>query len=158
MLLAHALPDGLGPIVYSNGQPKASETAAVIALRRGLRTEIDERLREVDQPPEWSDDYRTKALGYLAGRDGFDWEPRDDVVRRFDAAVMQAAGQAPGRDVLVVNHGLAMSLWVAHVVGVKRASFELARFWHDLTFPDAWRVDLGSGTLQRLFNGGMSSE
>ena len=44
----------------------------MIALRRGLRTQVDERLREVDQPPEWVEDHRAKALGYLAGRAGFD--------------------------------------------------------------------------------------
>src|SRR6185312_12463315 len=51
VLLAHALPAELGPVVYSSAQAKAQETATVIALRRGLRTEVDERLREVEQPP-----------------------------------------------------------------------------------------------------------
>jgi broad specificity phosphatase PhoE len=157
VLLAHALPAELGPVVYSSAQAKAQETATVIALRRGLRTEVDERLREVEQPPGWVDDYRAVALGYLAGRDGFDWEPREAVVRRFGAAVTEATDAAGARDIVVVNHGLAMSLWVADVVSVNALGFDITRFWHDLSFPDAWRVEPEHGTLQRLFNGGTSS-
>jgi broad specificity phosphatase PhoE len=158
VLLAHALPAELGPIVYSSGQAKVDETAAVIALRRGLQTQADPRLREVEQPPGWVEDYRSVALGYLAGQDGFDWEPREAVVRRFQAAISDAIEAAPDRDVVVVNHGLAMSLWVAKVVGGQLDDFDLGRFWRDLTFPDAWRVDANSETLQQLFNGGTRSE
>ncbi|MEO9255418.1 MAG: histidine phosphatase family protein [Tepidiformaceae bacterium] len=155
VLLAHALPQNLGPVVYSSGKPKASETAAVIALRRGLRTETDERLREVDQPPDWVDDYRAIALAYLAGSDGFGWEPPAAVARRVSAAVDDAMEGSDGVDVILVSHGLAISIWVAQAVGSRLPAFELATFWRELTFPDAWRVDARSGTLQRVLNAGM---
>jgi broad specificity phosphatase PhoE len=140
VLLAHALPPDLAPVVYSSGIPKAMETAAVIALRRGLRTAVDARLREVDQPPEWVEDHRAKVLGYLAGRDGFDWEPREQAVARFDAAIgdIVASGDGDAGDVVVVAHGLVMTLWVATV-----AEINAGAWWEALTLPDAWRVEAG---------------
>lgn len=140
VLLAHALPVDLAPVVYSSGIPKAAETAAVIALRRGLRTAVDGRLREVDQPPEWVEDHRAKVLGYLAGRDGSDWEPRDGAVARFGAAIRDALADDAGRagDTVVVTHGLVMTLWVATV-----AEIDSGAWWAALTLPDAWRVEAG---------------
>jgi hypothetical protein len=52
-------------------------------------------------------------------------------------------------DVVVVNHGLAMSLWVASMVDVP-----LVEWWRALTFPDAWRVDTEARTVQHLWLGG----
>jgi broad specificity phosphatase PhoE len=141
VLLAHALPAELAPVVYSSGIPKAAETAAVIALRRGLRTAVDRRLREVDQPPGWVEDHRAKVLGYLAGRDGFDWEPRDRAVERFGAAIRDALAADAGRagDTVVVAHGLVMTLWVATF-----AKIDPGAWWEALTLPDAWRVEAWS--------------
>ena len=50
VLLAHALTGPLASPVLTSGQPKVDETAAIIALRRGLATRVDRRVREVEQP------------------------------------------------------------------------------------------------------------
>jgi broad specificity phosphatase PhoE len=158
VLLAHALPQGLAGTVYSSGQPKADETAGVIALRRGLQVAVDVRLREVEQAPYWEDDYRGKAAGYLAGRDGFDWEPRASATKRFAEAVGTVTEANAGGDVVVVSHGLAMSQWIDRSIGGRLQEFDAVRFWRQLTFPDAWRVDTQHGTLERVFWGGVTGE
>lgn len=154
VLLAHALPQDLARIVCTSHQPKVKQTAGVLALRRGLELRADERLREVDQGPGWIDDYRAAAASYL--RDGTvgetaDWEPRERVAERFAAGVGAAitANSGSAGDVVVVNHGLAMSLWLA-----SRSGIDLVPFWQGLTFPDAWRLEMKTGELRHIWSGG----
>ena len=64
---------------------------------------------------------------------------------------MQAWRGGPlDRDLIVVNHGLALSLYLA-----SRTRIDLVPFWQALTFPDAWRLDLESGELSHLFHAGL---
>ena len=148
VLLAHALPLSLAPIVYTSGQPKTDETGAIIALRRGLRTAVDERLGEVDQSASgWIEDYRATAKEYLGTGDSPGWEPRESVVGRFESAISEVS-DADG-DVVIATHGLAPSLWLA-----RRTPIDLVPFWEALTFPDAWRFDLETGELTHVFSTG----
>ena len=154
VLLAHALPAGLAPVVYASEQPKARETAAVIALRRGLSVVTDRRFAEVDQGDRWiEDDYRVVAARYLGGFDEPGWEPRASVVVRFTSAVDDALAVNTAGDLVVVSHGLAMSLYLASA-----ATIDLVPFWRPLTFPDAWRLDLQTKSLARVFAGGLTGE
>jgi broad specificity phosphatase PhoE len=154
VLLAHALPVLLAPFVFTSDQPKALETATVIALRRGLSVQTDPRLAEVDQGGQWIEGgYRAVAARFLKGSGEPGWEPRERVVERFARAVDDALAASPSGDVLVVNHGLALSLFLASVTGI-----DLVSFWRALTFPDAWRFDLETHAVERLFAGGVSEE
>jgi broad specificity phosphatase PhoE len=146
VLLAHALPEMLAPVVYSSDEPKAAETAAIIALRRGLTSAPDGRFREVDRLQVWVEEHRTLATAYLAGEDQPGWEARERVIERFAAGVTDATGD--GRDVVIVGHGMALTLWVRSV-----ARIEPVPWWQALTFPEAWRVDPLTGALELLFRG-----
>lgn len=157
VLLAHALPEALAPKAFTSHQPKVKQTAAVLALRRGIEVLEDERLREVGQGPGWIDDYRAAAASYLRGEhsgETADWEPRERVVARFAAGVDAAiaANSSSAGDLLIVNHGLAMSLWLA-----SRSNIDLEAFWKALTFPDAWRLGL-AGEVIHLWMGGRAAE
>lgn len=160
VLLAHALPANLASPILSSGQPKTDETAAVIALRRGLEVSVDPRLRETDEPGWIDGDFRAVVAGYLRGDVPPGWEPHDSVVRRFAAAVDEArTALAPGLDLLVVTHGRAPSLYLASLASEVadqhgRRPFDLVPFWHGLTFPDAWRLDLRANTITRVFSAG----
>lgn len=157
VLLAHALPAQLARTVYASDRPKVMETAGVIALRRGLEVRADSRLAEVDQSAAgWIEgDYREVAMRYLATGESPGWEPRELVVRRFGEGIGEALAAAvddPG-EVVVVNHGLAMSLWVA-----SQTTIDVVEWWRALTFPDGWRLDLKSGGLEQVFRAGMAPE
>ena len=147
VMLAHALPAGLASPIWSSDERKARETAEVLGLRLGLDVAIDPRFQEVDRPQVWDRDYREVAAGYLAGTHEPGWETQDSVVARFSAAISDAFAES--RDVLVVNHGMAMGLWVASITGI-----EIVAWWRELTFPDAWRVDVESRSVERLWMGG----
>lgn len=153
VLLAHALPKDLAPVIYTSPEPKAAETAAIIALRLGLEVVADARLAEADRPQGWEDDYRATVLRYLAGGEEAGWEPAVAVRGRFAAAVEGALAAHTAGDILVSNHGMALSLYCADV-----AEIDLAGFWRELTFPDAWRLDLERRTLERLYFGGLPPE
>ncbi len=149
VLLAHALPHDLAPTVWSSDERKARETADVLALRLGLEVRTDPRFAEVDRPQIWDRDYREVAAAYLAGVVEPEWESPETVRTRFGAAITEALSAAAGRDVLVVNHGLAMSLWAASVVPL-----DITEWWRALTFPDAWRIDPEAGSATHLWLGG----
>jgi len=153
VLLAHALPKDVAPTVYTSPEPKAAETAAVIALRLGLQTTRDARLSEVDRPPVWDEDYRSMVLRYLESGEQPGWEPVASVRARFSAAVDEALAADPKGDVIVSNHGIALSLYAASITAI-----DLREFWRQLTFPDAWRLDLETKTLERLYEGWLPPE
>lgn len=162
VLLAHALPRDLAATVITSAQPKAAQTAAVIAIRRGLQVRLDDRVREVEQPTGWLDgDYRALAAAYLGGDTSLGWESHAHVQARFAAAIEESAPE--GGDLVVVNHGLALSLYLASLAPriVTRAGdqpFEIVPFWRALAFPDAWRLDFGTNRLTRLLDAGLPAE
>jgi broad specificity phosphatase PhoE len=164
VLLAHALPKSIASPVIASGQRKAEQTAAVIALRLGLQTLSDERVREVEQTTGWIEgNYRAVAMAYLGGDTGKGWEARDDVATRFAAAVGEARSTAGERDVVIVNHGLALSLYLQSLSPEVldrdgRRPFDIVPFWCGLTLPDAWRLDIDANTIERIFEGGILPE
>lgn len=153
VLLAHALSQDIAPVVYTSPEPKAAETAAVIALRLGLQVISDTRLSEVDRPPTWDEDYRSMVLRYLKSGEQPGWEPANSVRARFTAAVDEALAANPAGDVIVSNHGMALTLYAASI-----AAIDLREFWRQLTFPDAWHLDFETKTLERLYQGGQVAE
>lgn len=145
MLLAHALPDELSSTVFTSTERKARETAEVLALRRGSQVVASAGFSEVDRPAVWDDDEGATASHYLATGAASGWEPREAVVQRFDAAVNLAQSTAGPGCLLIVSHGLALSLWLDSVLDI-----DLVPFWQALTLPDAWLVDTGRHVLERL--------
>lgn len=154
MLLAHQLPADLAPRIFSSPERKAEQTARVIALRRSLRIEIDPRLREVDRPETWDDAYRESAAQYLAAGGAPGWEPPAQVARRFGDCVDAALAAEPKGDLVVVDGGLALTLFAAS----RWAIDDVERFWRSLAMPDAYRFDIETGTGVRLVFGGQADD
>ncbi len=144
--LADAL--GLRPaVIYASDEQKAVDTASAVAQRVGGAVRIDARFGEVERPFTHGD-YRSLAARYLHGGEAEGWEPRDAVLERFSSALSDGE-EATDDAIVVVNHGLAMSLHVASVVDV-----DVVAFWTALTFPDAWALDASTGELRRVFTEG----
>jgi broad specificity phosphatase PhoE len=125
--------DAIGRLASST-EPKALETAGAIAEEWHAVVVEDPRLREADRP--WvGAGYRGIAHGYLRGDQPEGWEPHAEVASRMAAAVDDALADARGRPVVVVSHGLALSLHLGDRLG---AAFDRESFWSGLSFPDAW--------------------
>lgn len=130
--------------VVSSPEPKALATAEALAGRIGLAVEADERLVEAHRP--WvGEGYRAAAHRYLGGAAPDGWEPRAEVAARIEAAI--ADRRADDGEVVVVGHGLSLSL---HLEAALPKGFDAYGFWCRLAFPDAWRLDRGALTLERV--------
>jgi broad specificity phosphatase PhoE len=144
--LADAL-DVRPTFVLTSDERKAIDTASVVADVKGAEVRIDARFGEVERPYTHGD-YRAIAERYL--RDGVakDWEARPAVISRFASAVDDSA--ATDEPLVVVNHGLAMSLYINSI----SSDIDVMSFWTSLTFPDAWSLDRSTGAVERVFDGG----
>ncbi len=135
--------DGIRALVTST-EPKAVETAEAIAVRWPAAVVHDPRLREARRP--WiGTGYRALAHRYLRGEEHEGWERHADVEDRMARAVGDASEAAAGGAVVVVTHGLALSLHLGQRLG---AQFDRESFWSRLAFPDAWVLD-ADGVLHR---------
>jgi broad specificity phosphatase PhoE len=133
---------GIGALVSST-EPKALETASAIAERWAAEVVADDRLREAVRP--WiGTGYRAVAHRYLRGERPEGWEAHDEVAERVAAAVADARAAAAGRPVVIVTHGLSLSIHLGDQLG---PDFDRESFWSRLAFPDAWVLD--DGVLHR---------
>ncbi len=127
----------------SSNERKAWETLGDVAeVRRDPR--FDEVRREGEG---WRADFRDRRRRYVRGERLPGWEDRAEVARRFDEGVAAAVDEGDGRPVVVATHGVTMTLWL--VRGGLVPPEEAVRFWEELAFPDVWRADTSSGTLER---------
>ncbi len=130
--------------IFTSPEPKAEDTARLIAETRGIPVEIREDLREVQRPWE-AEDCEDKIRAFLRGEGPDGWETREAAeirLRRLTEDIF--LGDA---DVGVVSHALLLTLFLARVSSVKPS------FWlrHSIGFAEYAVYDSDAGVLQRGF-------
>lgn len=145
--LAESLPPEVANPVWSSHEARAEETAEVLIAARPdqLELRLDPDLREVGRPTVWSSTYTEDLAGYFRNGEREGWEPSSAVLTRLGSAIDRATREAAGLPAVVVTHGLALSLYVGAVCGLRPAGF-----LHSLLHPDAWLIDVDAGRLERL--------
>ncbi len=136
--------------IYTSPEPKASSTAQRIAARHGLPIRIERDLREVEGR-RWTEqaEYRVQVRRYLAGEAVDRWETEQEVQRRVRASIEATMERHSGRDVAVVSHGLALTVYLAGLLDLDAAAaYEL---WAGIRFPDIAIVDPETRRLERAF-------
>jgi broad specificity phosphatase PhoE len=131
-----------GAILAGSTEPKAYQTLepAGTVLR-------DERFNEVRRQGEpWDGNHIELRRAYVDGVDHPGWEPRDQVARRFGSGIIDHLARAACRPLVVVSHGMAMTVWLTQQLDLPVPS----DFWAALRFPDALAVDLRRRTITRL--------
>jgi broad specificity phosphatase PhoE len=137
----------LGPVLPAGALLVASaERKAWQTLESLGPVTRDRRFNEVSRVEPWQGDYPRLRREYVGGAGHPGWESRGCVVERFAAAVSEYLSAAKDRAVVIATHGMAMTIWLSSVIGLP----DPAGFWSDLRFPDAYRVELGEGTLVRV--------
>jgi broad specificity phosphatase PhoE len=134
--LARAYQPELPVYLVASDEPKAAET--LTAMFPGVPVARDAGLGEVRRPRVWQPDHRMLARSYVEGDPPEGWEPRPEVVDRFDAAVARHASMASGRRPVFGTHGMALTVWLADRV---RLDPDPAAFWAALRFPDLITFD-----------------
>ena len=126
--LAAKLKEYSPDVIWSSREPKAIETAEIVADELGVPVKIADRLEE----------HHRDNVPFLPSRDEFEkaverfflrpdrlvlgTETANQARDRFAAAIDEVidAGQS---DSIVVTHGTVMTLYVASVAGVQRMAF-----------------------------------
>ena len=134
-LLASKLKEYSPDVIWSSREPKAIETAEIVAKGFGVPVELADGLEE----------HHRDNVPFLSSKDEFEQaierfflrpdelvlgtETAEQACDRFAAAIDEVidAGQA---DSIVVTHGTVMTLYLASVAGVRRMDF-----WRKLGLP-----------------------
>ena len=108
-----------GPdVVLTSEEPKATETARIVAGRLGLEFAIHPRLHEHDRtgaPFGTKGDFVRSARVFFENPEELVWsnETAEQAGERFSGAVDEILERYPHRDVAVVTHGTVITLFVA---------------------------------------------
>lgn len=138
--LARLIP--AGALLIASEEPKAWQTLDPDGSADVRR---DFRLGEVRRSEAFSDDFRVNRRRYVSGSQIAGWEQHAEVARRFAGAVRDATAQAGGRDVVIASHGMAITVWLSHAVGLA----DPGEFREQLRFPDLLAADLRARSVRR---------
>ena len=134
-------------VVISSVEPKAKQTAEIIAAEHDLKLRFIEGLHEHDR----------SKVGYLnrdqfqvavrelfedPGRLIFGSETADACHARFQRAVHSILDQNLDKTVVIVAHGTVISLFVSRLTGMSEWSL-----WNDLALPSFIVIDVQTATL-----------
>uniref|UniRef100_UPI00286AD616 histidine phosphatase family protein n=1 Tax=Phenylobacterium sp. TaxID=1871053 RepID=UPI00286AD616 len=127
-------------------EPKALETARIIAEPLGLSVEVDADLAEHRRPGlryGERDVFHAIMADWFAhpAERRFDGESLDDAHDRFAAALERLAGPAT----LVASHGTVMTLFLS-----RRLGLEPFALWASLALPEAFVLDGGGDLMERV--------
>lgn len=147
------LAEGIGAVgadgIVTSPEPKALGTARLIAGRLDLPVMVDEALREQggDMIP-WiagPEEFRAAVREHFGRADEavLGDEPSADAAARFAEAVERARGQF--RCPVVVTHGRVMCGYLGASFGI-----DPMEIWETLRLPDAFVLDLVSGSVVRI--------
>jgi broad specificity phosphatase PhoE len=132
-----------GARVFTSCEPKAVETAQLLAEEWGLEVETVPGLHEHERPEAQmlsraAFDQSIRDLFAQPRTLVFGAETADGARRRFTIALMRLVARTAG-DVLVVTHGTVLTLFVAETTGVEPYAFwkrQQMPFAVNLTLPD----------------------
>lgn len=111
------------PVILSSVEPKAEQTASIVADRLGLPCHTLSGLHEherdnvawIPDPAEF--ERRVAAFFACPGDRNFGTETAGEACRRMDAALLRAQERYPSGTLAVVSHGTVISLVVAKATG-----------------------------------------
>lgn len=135
--LAEEIAQRYAPVaIVSSDEPKAIETAALIARPLGLTAELRPDLREHEREAGPLLDARAfqAAIADLFARPEelvYGRETATQALARFSRAIGMVLAEHPVGDVVVVSHGTVMSLYLAATAGSDGYAV-----WRSLRLPD----------------------
>jgi broad specificity phosphatase PhoE len=145
-LVSHLM-DFAPEVIVSSDEPKAKETAEILASRLQLDMKVLPDLHEHDRsnvPFLSFDTFQTSIQEFFQKPDQlvFGRETADQAYARFYKAIHSILSEHRDKTVVVVTHGTVISLFVARLTG--RSDLEL---WNQLGLPSFVAMELGSNTV-----------
>ncbi|HEY3081083.1 MAG TPA: histidine phosphatase family protein, partial [Chloroflexota bacterium] len=135
------------PDLVASHEPKAAQTARLVAERLGLPWQTAEGLHEHerDAMPWLGREHWEARIAELFRRPDrlvFGRETARAALERFAAALEPIAAARPGADVAIVTHGTVLTLFVA-----RHNPVDPLAFWKALAMPDLVELELPSYRL-----------
>jgi len=122
--------------VFSSSEPKAAETAHIVAAHLGVPDETIEGLHEHDRrnvmPWSTQEQFENSVRALFEQPDQLVWgvETADQAYERFAQAVASVITRSPNQDVVIVAHGTVITLLVS-----RTNTIEPFPFWKRLGLP-----------------------
>jgi len=150
--LADQLYDYQSEIIISSVEPKAMETAEIVARKLGLAVYVIERLHEhdlsntaflaKDQFRKVMQEFFSRPTELVLGN-----ETADQSYRRFSQAVHSVLNHHKERTIIIVAHGTVISLFVSRLMGLHDFSL-----WNELGLPSFIVIDRSTDELIKKEN------
>ena len=133
--------------IISSMEPKAKETAELVAKELGLSTSIFEGLHEHDRSTMGylsKEKFQVSIREFFARPDElvFGNETADQTFKRFKTAIDSILSKFPHQTIVVVAHGTVISLYVSRFIEMSDYSL-----WKELGLPSFVVLDLESRSL-----------
>jgi broad specificity phosphatase PhoE len=150
--LAERLRDNSVTLLFSSIQPKAVETAGIVADALGAAVRVRQGLHENDRcgfgfVPEGELQQRFRAFFDDPARVCIGHESAQTAAHRFGLAVRAVQREAAGRTAAIIAHGTVITLFVAQHNRVSPFGF-----WQALSLPSYVCVDADTFACQEVRN------
>ena len=142
-LAKHLVGHGVQTVV-SSAEPKAYQTAQILAEQFSLQVEVADGLQEHERPLTASsftstDEFQAQVAAFFAqpGRLVFGRETAEQCFERFNQAMHEVIARHPDKMQAVVSHGTVLSLFLS-----RYNNLDAFTFWQELGMPASIRVDV----------------
>ena len=130
--------------VISSPEPKAIQTAQILAEQFGLAVQVEAGIHEHERP--WTPDSFTSGAEFQSrvqqfflqpGKLVFGAESADQCFERFERALQQILKQQRNRTLAIVSHGTVLSLLLS-----RYNTLDAYAFWQTLGMPECIQVNI----------------
>jgi broad specificity phosphatase PhoE len=126
-------------IICTSVEPKAIQTAQIVAERHDLPVKPSFDLRELRRPGGHVSDYESAVRQVLENpeRSVNGWEPAGEAQTRIVTAIERLLALHENETLAVVSHGLVLTLYLAYLADAT-PTLDL---WHSIPFASAVQLD-----------------
>lgn len=145
--LAERLKSFQPEVIVCSSEPKAKETAEIIAKAHQLDLRVVDGLHEHDRsniPYQTKDEFQSAIREFFQKPDRLVYgkETANQAHTRFEQTVLSILNFHPNETVLIVAHGTVISLFVSRLTGISDLGL-----WNELGLPAFLVIDLGSNSI-----------
>ena len=135
--------------IYYSLLLKAKNTALIIGEIFGIALEERQCLREVERYFGFIDEeiFRTRVVEYFSGGDDRNFESYTNARDRIISCLKSLTAGAPGKSILIVSHGMIISILYSHLIGVSKGYGD----WQKIQMPDLSILDMDNNIVEKGF-------
>jgi 2,3-bisphosphoglycerate-dependent phosphoglycerate mutase len=136
-------------IVFHSPEPKAVETAKVIAEVIGASLRVEPDLRELAMNTGFltTEEFDRRVGAYLEGAIDDAFEPYSEAQERIVTCVNRLVRQANGQSIALVSHGRILTVFFSAILKKRLGYVE----WKSIRLPDLSVVDSDTWKVERGF-------